>query len=97
MKELDIKIEQEAIKKANQAIYEAIEENQKEKATRQKEEELSDLIDDMAEILIREYDANYGKDITNKAVEKVRKNTKEGGESDGKKAKTTRRKSTKSA
>ncbi len=97
MKELDIKIEQEAIKKANQAIYEAIEENQKEKVARQKEEELSDLIDDMAEILIREYDANYGKDITNKAVEKVRKNTKEGGESDGKKAKTTRRKSTKSA
>lgn len=99
MKELDIKIEQEAIKKANEAIYNAVDENQKQIKARQKEKELDDLIDQMAMVLIEEQKETLGKDVTDIAIEKVKKDIKKrtkekGGEKDGKKE--SRRKTTKS-
>ncbi len=99
MKELDIKIEQEAIKKANEAIYNAVDENQKQIKARQKEKELDDLIDQMAMVLIEEQKETLGKDVTDIAIEKVKKDIKKrtkekGGEEDGKKE--SRRKTTKS-
>ena len=101
MKELDLKIEEEAIKKANQVVFETIKENEKQKKVKQKEKDLDDLIDEFAKILIEENESSIGEDIKNIAIEKIdnskKKSTKEkGGEEDGKKTKTTRRKSTKS-
>lgn len=99
MKELNIKIEQEAIKKANEAVYSVVEENQKQARLRQKEKELDDLIDQMAMTLIEEQEAAIGKDISDQAIEKIKKDSKKktkekGGEENGKK--TTTRKTTKS-
>ena len=102
MKELDVKIEEDAIKKANEAVYDVIEENQKQKRVKQKEAELDKLIDQMAKALIEENKRSLGKDVAESAIEKIdndsKKKTKEkeGGEQDGKKTKTTRRRVTKS-
>ena len=101
MKELDIKIEEDAIKKANEAVFAVVEESQKQKRARKKEEELDKLIDQMAMALIEENKRSIGEDIASEAIEKIDKDSKktkeEGGEEDVKKTKTTtRRKSTKS-
>ena len=102
MKELDVKIEEDAIRKANEAVYDVIEENQKQKRVKQKEAELDQLIDQMAKALIEENKKSLGKDVAESAIEKIdndsKKKTKEkeGGEEDGKKTKTTRRRVTKS-
>ena len=102
MKELDVKIEEDAIKKANEAVYDVIEENQKQKRVKQKEAELDKLIDQMAKALIEENKRSLGNDVAESAIEKIdndsKKKTKEkeGGEEDGKKTKTTRRRVTKS-
>lgn len=102
MKELDVKIEEDAIRKANEAVYDVIEENQKQKRVRQKEAELDKLIDQMAKALIEENKRSLGNDVAESAIEKIdndsKKKTKEkeGGEEDGKKTKTTRRRVTKS-
>ena len=100
MKELDIKVEQEAIKKANETIYGIIEESEKQRRARQKEEELNDLIDQMAISLIKRNRRSIGEDLTNEAIKQIKNEDKKeekekGGEKDGKKEKTTRgRKST---
>ena len=103
MKELDIKIEQDAIKKANETIYDVIEESEKQRKVRQKEAELDALIDQMAKALIEENKRSVGADVAEAAIEKIDNDSKkkkikekEGGEEDGKKTKTTRRKSTRS-
>ena len=98
MKELDVKIEQDAIRKANETIYDVIEENEKQRKVKQKEAELDALIDQMAKALIEENRRAVGADVADAAIQKIdedsKKKTKEkeGGEEDGKK--TTRRKST---
>lgn len=100
MKELDIKIEQDAIKKANETLYDVMEENEKQRRVKQKEDELDRLIDQMAKALIEENKRSVGADVAEAAIEKIdndskkRTKEKEGGEEDGKKTKTTRRKST---
>lgn len=101
MKELDLKIEQDAIKKANEAIYDVVEENEKQRRAKRKEEELNKLIDQMAKALIEENKRSIGQDVAEEAIEKIdkdskKKETKEekGGDKDGEETKTTRRKST---
>ena len=101
MKELDLKIEQDAIKKANEAIYDVVEENEKQRRAKRKEEELNKLIDQMAKALIEENKRSIGQDVAEEAIEKIdkdskKKETKEekGGDKDGEKTKKTRRKST---
>ena len=97
MKELDLKIEEEAIKKANEVIYDVVEESEKEKRVKRKEAELSDLIDQMAMAIIEENKMTIGGDIAEEAVNKIEKESKkktkekEGGDKDGKEEKTTRR------
>ena len=95
MKELDLKIEEDAIRKANDAIFDTLEESEKQKKVKQKEEELDTLIDQMAKALIEENKKILGEDVVNSAINKIekgsKKKTKEGGEEDGKKTKTTRR------
>ena len=102
MKELDIKVEQEAIKKANNMIFEAMEENEKQKQAKKKEEELDDLIDEFAKILIEDNKRAIGEDIKNIAIEKIdnekiKRTKEEGGMKDEQKTKTTRRKTTRTA
>ena len=100
MKELDIKIEQDAIKKANETVYDVMEENEKQRRVKQKEDELDRLIDQMAKALIEENKRSVGADVAEAAIEKIdndskkRTKEKEGGEEDVKKTKTKRRKST---
>ena len=97
MKELDIKVEEEALKKANEIVFSAIEESEKERRVKQKEKTLDKLIDQMAISIIEENERNLGEDIAKRAVNKIEKETKEkGGNKDEKKATTRRRKSTKS-
>ena len=98
MKELDIKIEEEAIKKANEVVMETIEISEKEKRAKRKEAALDDLIQQMAISLIKENENIVGKDIADKAQDKLKKmKTKEKGGKDGEeKTRTTKRKSTKS-
>ena len=104
MKELDIKIEQEAIKKANETIYDVVEESEKQRRAKRKEAELNDLIDQMAMAIIEENKMSIGGDIAEEAVNKIKEDSKkksktkekEGGDKDVKEEKTTtrRRKST---
>ena len=103
MKELDLKVEEEAINKANEVVFDVIEENEKEKAVKRKEKELEDLIDQMAMAIIDENKKSVGLDVADKAIEKIavergKRKTKEKEEKDDeqKTKKTTRRKSTKS-
>ena len=92
MKELDKKIEEDAIKKANEIIFEVTEENEKQKAVKEKEKKINKLIDDMAKMIIDQNQSLIGKELAEKAKEKIiEKSSKEGGKVDGEKTKTTRR------
>ena len=107
MKELDLKIEQEAIKKANETIFNVMEESEKQKRAKKKEDELDKLIDQMAMSIIEENKRLLGDDVAEGAIKKVKENSKkaketkvtqkskikkeEGGEDDVKKASKTRR------
>lgn len=89
MKELDKKIEEDAIRKANEVVFEATEENEKEKAVKEKEKKIDKLIDDMAKMIIEKNETFFGSEITKKAIEKIDKqDLKEGGKEDDEKAKT---------
>ena len=95
MKELDIKVEEDAIKRANEAIFNVMEENQKQKAIEQKEKELDSLIDQMATILIEENKRAVGEEVAEQAIEKIEKEAEEktkekGGEENEQEEKTTR-------
>ena len=88
MKELDKIIEDKAMKLANETVEQA--KTELEKQVEEKEYNMEDLISKMAKIIIEENEQYIGKDVKDKAIEKVdAKNTKEGGKADGKK-KTTR-------
>ena len=92
IKELDKKIEEEAIKKANRAAFVATEENEKEKAVREKERKLDQLIDDMAKIIIDENENFLGSSVTERAKEIIdRESNEKGGNENEEKAKKTGR------
>lgn len=73
IKEINMKIEEEAKKRANSLISEAMEESEKERLAREKEAEMDDLIDQMARIIIEENESLVGSEIAEKAKEKVSK------------------------
>lgn len=99
MKELDITIEQEAIKKANDTVIQYVEESEKERRAKRKEKELDKLIDEMVVALIEENRRSLGDEITDGSIEKIKEESnkkateteEEGGEVNGKKEKTTTR------
>lgn len=98
IKELDIKIQEEATKKANEVLVEAIEEDSAERQAKAKEAKMDELIDEFAKILINDNKKSFGPDVAEKAIEKIdtkskerKAKEKEGGEKDVKKTKTTRR------
>ena len=88
MKELDKVIEEKAIEKAQQKVDEA--RSELETKISEKEESMDDLIAQMAKLIIKQNEKYIGKDVKNKAIEKIdNENTKEGGKGNEKK-KTTR-------
>lgn len=103
IKALDKKIEEEAIKEANNTIYEVLEENENKRKAQQMEADLDDLISQMAQEIISQNIDNIGFDVANQANEKIeekitkrktkkdKKSKEEEEEKDEKKQKTTRR------
>ena len=90
MKELDKKIEEDAQKLVNQKLKEAIWDSEEEKRVKQKEAQMDELINQMAQVIIEENQDMVGKNIADRAIKKIKEdgNTKEG--KDEKEQKTTR-------
>lgn len=91
MRALDKEIEQEALEKAKQKIREV--KSEKQRALEEKRESKEDLIDELAELLLKENEKVIGKDVANKAIQKIKskeekvtkaksKTVKEGGTKD---------------
>lgn len=93
MRAIDEQIETKAIDLAKETIDEV--RLEKERKIRKKEEDFEKLVKDMAEALIKQNKKYIGKDVSEKAIEKISgKETEEGGEIDEQKAKKrTRRNS----
>lgn len=93
MKEIDKMIEDKAMQMANEKVNEA--KTELEKQIQEKEDNINDFISEMAKIIIEENEPYIGKELKDKAIEKVEEeNTKEGGKADGKKKTTRGRKKT---
>ena len=97
MRTLDSQIEQEAFKKANEKVIEA--QSAKEKALQRKENNMDNLIDNLAKIIIEQNANNIGRDIAQEAINSINEDkakakenkVKEGGTEDNVKEKTKRR------
>ena len=71
MKEIDKKIKEDAERLANDTVLEVIEEDEKQRQVREKEEEIDRLISEMAKVIIKDNKDYIGKDITEKATKKI--------------------------
>ena len=76
MKELDERIEKEAIEKANEAIYMARDEQEKEKQLAEKQKNLQKLIKEVATSLIDENKDMIGEEISTRAKKKIQGESK---------------------
>jgi len=91
MQALDEKIEEEAIKKANEVLLHVAEESKKEKEVKRKEEELNDLISKMAKMIIDENEDFVGTEMADKAKGIIDEEDKERRNNNGQKEKSSRR------
>ena len=95
MKVLNQRIEEEAIRKANEKLLEAAQESEKEREVKRKEKELQDLISTMAKMIIDENEQLVGEETAQKAKEKIdeeiAKNKRKGGKANEEKETTTTR------
>ena len=73
MKELDKYIEEQAIKRANEALLEVSEKKQKERELEEKEREKEDLIDQMAKMILEENERLLGKELKEDAQKSITK------------------------
>ena len=90
IKELDKEIEEEAIEKAKQKVNEVRSERKKELEAKQAEKD--NLIDELARLILEENAETIGKEISEKAIEKIdNKEKKEGGTKDNVKLEKTKR------
>lgn len=91
METLNRKIEEEAFNKANEKVIEA--QSAKEKALRRKENNIDNLIAQMAELIIEQNRATIGNDVANDAKARIRqeKNNEGGTEENVKETKKRRR------
>ena len=90
MKELDKEIEEKAMKKARAKVNEAKSDLQKQ--VEEKQNNMNNIIDEIAKMIIEENEPYIGKKVKDKAIEKLEKNTKEGGNENGESQKTRGRK-----
>lgn len=88
MKAIDKQIEGKAIELAKETIDEV--RLEKERKIKKKEENFEELVRQMAEALVKENEKYVGKDVAEKAINKISK-TEEGGDTNEQKAKKTRR------
>lgn len=106
MRLLDEKIEEEAYNKANEKVIEA--QSAKEKALHKKENNMDNLIDNLAKLIIEQNTASVGYDVAQDAINSINKDkeerkaskkkaSKEGGTKEDGKEKTKRRRTTKTA
>lgn len=97
MRTLDRKIEEEAFNKANQKVMEA--QSAKEKALQKKENNMDNLIDNLAKLIIEQNTASVGYDVAQEAIKSIDQDkanrAKQGGTEENVKTKTKRK--TKSA
>ena len=93
MAEIDKMIEDKAIEMANEKVDAA--KTELERQVEEKEENIDDLIEKMAKMIIKENEQYLGKELTDKAIEKVDEdNTNEGGNANVQKKTTRGRKKT---
>ena len=92
MRAIDKQIETNAIQLAKETIDEA--RLEKERKIQKKEEHFEELVKQMAEALLKENEKYVGKDVTEKAIEKIKK-TEEGGKKDEQKTKKRTRRTSK--
>ena len=92
MRAIDKQIETNAIQLAKETIDEA--RLEKERKIKKKEEHFEELVKQMAEALLKENEKYVGKDVTEKAIEKIKK-TEEGGKNDEQKTKKRTRRTSK--
>ena len=85
MQALDEKIEEEAVKKANEVLLHVAEESKKEKEVKRKEEELNDLISQMAKMIIDENEDFVGTEMADKAKGIIDEEDKERRKNNGQK------------
>ena len=71
IKELDKQIEKEAYERANDAVLEVRQENEKEKILKQKEEQYEDAIKKLAKIIIERNKNNIGTNTAERAKAKI--------------------------
>lgn len=88
MKEIDKYIQEEALEKARRTANEVM--SEKEQRLAEKEENMDDIIMQMAEAILKENEAYLGTEVTEESIEKLRKTKKttkekKGGNKDGKK------------
>ena len=88
MKAIDSQIEEKAIDLAKETIDEV--RLEKERKIKKKEENFEELVKQMAEVLFKENEKYVGKDVAEKAIEKLN-NTEEGGKTNEQETKRTRR------
>lgn len=92
MRELDLKIQEEAVKRANDEIINAMEMNEKQRKIDERERNLDNLIDVMTKSIIEENEEFIGRDIAEKAKKNIdnKKTTEKGGAINEKKEKNAR-------
>ncbi len=88
---LDNRMKEEAVKKANNAIEIAKNKSAAERIAEEKENNMDELINKMAQMLIKENEESLGKNVAEKAIEEIdQEENKKGGEEDEKKKTTIR-------
>ena len=95
MEALNKQIEEKAIEMAKGYVDEI--RTEKEKAVEEKEQSLDELIDEMAQAILKENEQYIGKEVTKEAIDRVKgkgKKTKEGGNANDKEEKKRTRRST---
>jgi len=92
MRAIDKQIEEKAVQLAKETIDDVRAE--KERKIRKKEEQFDELVRQMAEDLLKQNQKYVGKDVTEKAIEKINGETEEGGNLDEQKTKKRTRRTT---
>lgn len=95
MEALNKQIEEKAIEMAKGYVDEI--RTEKEKAVEEKEQSLDELIDEMAQAILKENEQYIGKEVTKEAIDRVKgkgKKTKEGGNANDKEEKKRTRRTT---
>ena len=99
MEALNRKIEEEAFNKASQKVQEA--QSAKERALKRKENNMDNLIDNLAKLIVEKNAQAVGYDVAQEAIKSIENDKKikesEGGTEDNVKEKTKRRRTTKTA